>query len=72
MSEMAGVHTDNGPPEKSFLLLAAVAMAGGLVLLGPKLMKRPIEGMGIFMMVDTNPRVTCGRRTATSAAAPSR
>ena len=43
--------------KKIFLLLAAVAMAGGLVLLGPKLMKRPIDGMGIFVTVDTNPRV---------------
>jgi len=43
--------------KKIFLLLVAVAMAGGIVLFWPKLMKRPIDGMGIFVTVDTNPKV---------------
>ncbi|KFE63151.1 serine/threonine-protein kinase [Hyalangium minutum] len=43
--------------KKIVLLVAAVAMAGGLVMFWPKLMKRPIDGMGIFVTVDTNPKV---------------
>ncbi len=43
--------------KKIFLGLFAVALAGGIVIFWPKLTRRAIDGVGIYVTVDTNPKV---------------
>jgi serine/threonine protein kinase len=43
--------------KKVFVGLFAVALAGGIVIFWPKLTKRAIDGVGIYVTVDTNPKV---------------
>jgi hypothetical protein len=43
--------------KKIGLGLAAVAVAGGIVFIAPKLTKRAIDGVGVYVSVDTNPKV---------------
>jgi serine/threonine protein kinase len=43
--------------KKIFLGLVAVALAGGIVIFWPKLTRRAIDGVGIYVTVDTNPKV---------------
>jgi serine/threonine protein kinase len=43
--------------KKVFLGLFAVALAGGIVIFWPKLTRRAIDGVGILVTVDTNPKV---------------
>jgi eukaryotic-like serine/threonine-protein kinase len=43
--------------KKIFLGLFAAALAGGIVIFWPKLTKRAIDGVGIYVTVDTNPKV---------------
>ncbi len=43
--------------KKIVLVLVAVALAGGIVIFWPKLTRRAIDGVGIYVSVDTNPKV---------------
>jgi eukaryotic-like serine/threonine-protein kinase len=56
--------------KKVFMGLAAVAFAIMIVVFWPKLMKKPIDGMGIFLTVDTNPKVMVRVRHSDKCGSP--
>jgi serine/threonine protein kinase len=43
--------------KKIFVGLFAVALAGGILIFWPKLTRRAIDGVGVYVTVDTNPKV---------------
>jgi hypothetical protein len=56
--------------KKVFMGLIAVAMAIMIVLFWPKLMRKPIDGMGVFVSVDTNPKVNVRVRHSDKCGSP--
>ncbi len=56
--------------KKFFMLIAAAGVATLIVLFWPKLMKKPIDGMGIFVSVDTNPKVIVKVRHSDKCGSP--
>jgi hypothetical protein len=56
--------------KKLFLLLAAAAVAGLIVVFWPKLLRAPIDGMGVFVSVDTNPKVRVKVRHSDKCGSP--
>ncbi|HYI02649.1 serine/threonine-protein kinase [Hyalangium sp.] len=56
--------------KKLFMVLVAAAMAIGIVLFWPKLMKRPIDGMGVFVTVDSIPKVNVRVRHSDKCGSP--
>ncbi|MDY7225299.1 serine/threonine protein kinase [Hyalangium rubrum] len=53
-----------------FFGLAAVAVAALMVIFWPKLMRKPIDGMGVFVSVDTLPKVNVKVRHSDKCGSP--
>ncbi|MFL5346334.1 MAG: protein kinase domain-containing protein [Hyalangium sp.] len=56
--------------KKVLLGLVAVAVATLIVVFWPKLMRKPIDGQGVFVSVDTNPKVTVKVRHSDKCGSP--
>jgi hypothetical protein len=56
--------------KKLFLGVIAVALAAGIVMFWPKLMRKPIDGMSVFVSVDTNPKVRVKVRHSDKCGSP--
>lgn len=56
--------------KKVFLGAIALALALGIVVFWPKLMRKPIDGMSVFVSVDTNPKVNVKVRHSDKCGSP--
>jgi hypothetical protein len=56
--------------KKIVLLLGAAVVAGLIVMFWPKLLRAPIDGMGVFVSVDTNPKVMVKVRHSDKCGSP--
>jgi serine/threonine protein kinase len=56
--------------KKLFLLAIAAALAVGMVMYWPKLIRKPIDGMAVFVSVDTNPKVRVKVRHSDKCGSP--
>ncbi|HEX8702053.1 MAG TPA: protein kinase [Myxococcaceae bacterium] len=56
--------------KKVFLIVVAAAVAMGIVVFWPKLMRKPIDGMSVFVSVDTNPKVNVRVRHSDKCGSP--
>jgi serine/threonine protein kinase len=56
--------------KKVFLLVLAAVVAAGMVMYWPKLIRKPIDGMAVFVSVDTNPKVRVRVRHSDKCGSP--